>query len=117
MNPFGVGHDPRHFDVFVNRRPADVHDDGRLAGAKLGQLLVDEAPDADPLKPDRIEHAGGRLDDPRRRMTFSLPKKQPFDDNSAQGGEIHDIGVLDAISEAAAGRHQRVFEVKGADGD
>ena len=35
-------------------------------GAKLRQLFVDEAADADALQADRVQHAGRRLDDARR---------------------------------------------------
>ena len=41
------------------------------ARAQLGQLLVDEAVDADALQADRVEHAGRRFDDARRRVPFA----------------------------------------------
>ena len=63
----GVGQDARHLDVLVERGAADVDDDRRAARAQLGQLLVDEPVDADALQADRVQHAGRRLDDARRR--------------------------------------------------
>ena len=68
----GVRQDARHLDVLVERRAADVDDDGRAARAQLRQLLVDEAVHADALQADRVQHAGRRLDDARRRVAFAL---------------------------------------------
>ena len=42
------------------------------APAQLGQRLLDETMDADALQADRVEHAGGRLDDPGRRVAVAL---------------------------------------------
>ncbi len=47
-------------------------------GAQLGHLLGDEAMHADALQADGVQHAGRRLDDARRRMSFALGEEQPF---------------------------------------
>ena len=57
--------------VLVDRGAADVDEHDRAAIAQLGQPLADEAVDADALQADRVEHAGRRLDDARRRMAFA----------------------------------------------
>ena len=50
--------------------------------AQLGQLLGDEAVDADALQPDGVQHAGRRLDDARRRMALARLEEQPLDDDA-----------------------------------
>ena len=63
VHAFGIGEDARQLDVLVERAAADVDDDGRAEPAQLGQLLGDEAVDADALQADGVEHAGRRFDD------------------------------------------------------
>ena len=54
--------------------PQTLTIDGRAARAQLRQLLVDEPVHADALQADRVQHAGRRFDDPRRRMAFALAR-------------------------------------------
>src|SRR5262245_56367679 len=61
VDAFGVRQNACQLDVFVESAPADVDDIGRAQAAQLGQLLVDVALHADPLQPDRVEHAGWRF--------------------------------------------------------
>jgi hypothetical protein len=63
---------------------------------------------ADSLQSDRVDHSGGRLDDPRRRMTVAFGEEQPLDDHRAERRQVDDIGVLDPVAETAARRHHRV---------
>ena len=87
------------------------------ARAQLRQLFVDEAADADALQADRVQHAGRRLDDARRGMSFALVEKQSLDGDAAERRQIDDVGVLDAVAEAAARRDERVLERQRADAD
>ena len=111
----GVRKDARHLDVLVERRAADVDDDRRPACPQLGQLFVDEPANADALQADRVQHAGRRLDDARGRMSFALVEEQALDRDAAERSEVDDVGVLDAVSEAAACRDQRVLKRERAD--
>ncbi len=43
--------------------------------------------------------------------------EKPFDNESAEAVQIHDIGELNAIAEGAAGGENWVFEVNGANAD
>src|SRR5262249_52057981 len=87
----------------------------RAALAKLGQPLVDEAMHADALEPDRVQHARRRFDDPRRSVPLALREEQALDRDAAERGQIHDLGVLDAVPEASAGRDERVREPQRSD--
>ena len=76
--------------------------------AEQRQLLLDEAMHADALQADRVDHAGGRLDDARRRrgpsrsvMNRPLTQTPPSDD------EVGHLVVLEAVAEAAARRDER----------
>ncbi len=110
----GIGEDPRELDVLVDRGAADVDEHDRAPIAQLGQLLADEAVDADALQADGVEHARRRLDDPRRRMPFALGEEQALDRDAAERREIDDVAVLDAVAEAAAGGDQRVGEASAS---
>ena len=112
---FGVRQDPRHLGVLVERRAADVDDDRRAARAQLGQLFVDEAAHADALQADGVQHAGRRFDDARRRMAFALVEEQALDGDAAERRQVDEVGVLDAVAEAAARGDQRVLEGQRAD--
>ena len=90
---------PQTFTMTVARRRA-----------QLGQLLVDEPSRADALQADGVEHAGRRFDDTRRRMTLAGCQEQPLGDDGAERGQVDEIGVLDAVPEAAARRDERVAE-------
>ena len=80
----GVRQDPRDLGVFVNGRSAHVDDDGGATRAKLRQFFRDESMNANALKPDRIQHAGGRFDDARRRVTFAFAEEETFDGDGAE---------------------------------
>ncbi len=113
----GVAEDARQLDVLVDRRAADVDEDDGAAVAQLGQLLAHEAVHADPLQSDRVQHAGRRLDDARRRMALALGEEQSLDRDAAERREIDDVAVLDAVAEAAAGGDERVREPERSDGN
>ena len=68
-----------------------------------------------PCRPMAFNMPGGRFDDPRRRMALTLGKKEALDCDAAERCQVDDIGVLDAVTKAAAGRNQRVLEGEGAD--
>ena len=106
----GVRQHPRQLHVLVERRAADVDEHDRAAIAQLGQALADEAVDADALQADRVEHAGRRLDDARRRMAFARGQEQTLDRHAAERRQVDHVAVLDAVTEAAAGRDERVGE-------
>ena len=116
-DPLGVRQDPRQLDVLVDRRAADVDEDDGAPVAQLRQLLADEPVHADALQADGVEHPRRRLDDARRRMSLALRQEQPLHGDAAERRQIDDVGVLDAVAEAAAGGDQRVGERQGADGD
>jgi hypothetical protein len=63
-----------------------------------------------PLQADRVQHAGRGLDDARRRMPFTLGEEKPLHRDAAERREIDDVGVLDAVAEAAARRDERIGE-------
>ena len=109
-DPFDIGQDLRELDVLLQRRAADVDDDHRAARAQLGHLLRDEAMDADALQADRVQHAGRRFDDARRRMSFALGEKQPLHGDAAERREVDQLGVLGAVPETAARRDERILE-------
>ena len=75
-----------------------------------GSFSRDEAMHADALQPDRVEHAGRRLDDARRRVPFALVEEQALDRDAAERREIDGVGVLDAVAEAAARGDERVAQ-------
>ena len=110
VHAFGVGQDPRDFDVFVQRRAADVDDDDGAALAQFGQPLGDEAVDADALQADGVQHARRRFDDARRRVPFALGEEQSLDRDAAERRQVDDVGVFDAVAEAAARRDERIGE-------
>src|SRR5581483_3646645 len=74
-NALRVGQNPRELDVLLDAAAADVDDDRRTPRAEFGKLFSDEPVHADPLQTDRVEHAGRRLDDARRRVALALAKK------------------------------------------
>jgi hypothetical protein len=76
--------------VLVERAAADVDDDDVAPSAQLRQLLAHEPVDADALQADRVQHAGGRLDDARRRVAFALGEEQALDDDGAERREVDD---------------------------
>ncbi len=115
VNPLGVGEDSRELDIFVERGPADVDDHDGAQAPELRQLLGDEAPHADALQPDRIQHARRGFHDPRRRVTFAFGEEEPFDGDRAERLQVHGVGVLDAVAEAAARGNQRVGEAERSD--
>ena len=115
VHALGIGEDARHLDVLVERRAADVDDDDRAALAQLGQPLRDEAVDADALQADRVQHAGRRFDDARRRVSFALGEEQSLDRDAAERRQVDDVGVLDAVAEAAARGDQRIGERQRSD--
>ena len=73
-------------------------------------FLVDEAVHADALETDGVQHARRRLDNPRRGVPLAFVQEQALDGDAAERGQVDDIGVLDAVAEAAAGRDERVLE-------
>ena len=85
-----------------------------LPGAQLGQLLADEAVDADALQADRVQHPGRRFDDARRRMSFALGEEQSLDGDAAERRQVDQVRVLDAVAEAAARRDERVLQLERA---
>ena len=102
-------------DEYVERRSADVDEDARATLAKLGQLLADEAVNADALQADRVDHAGGRLDDPRGRVALALGEEEALGDDPAERREIDRLRVFDAVAEAAAGGDEGVGKLQRAD--
>ena len=88
------------------------------AGAQLRQLLVDEPVHADALQADRVQHARPAS---RRCRGGGCPSRSarnsPFDGDAAERRQIDDVGVLDAVAEAAARRDQRVLERQRADAE
>ena len=108
--PSCVRQHPRDLAVLVERRSADVDDDRRAEPAQLRQLLGDEAMHADALQADRVQHAGRRFDDARRRMALALVEEQALDRDAAERREIDGVGVLDAVAEASGRRDDRVLQ-------
>ena len=113
----GVGQDPRQLHVLVERAAADVDDVGRAEPAQLGQLFGDVAVDADALQADGVEHARRRFDDSLGWMPFARLEEQSLDDHAAERRQVHDVGVLDAVAEAAACRDAAVRERERSDLD
>ena len=108
---FGVRQDARDFGVFVDACvPQTLTITVAPRARSSGSFSSHEAVDADALQADRVEHAGRRLDDARRRVAFALVEEQALDDDAAERREIDDVGVLDAVAEAAAGGDQRVLQ-------
>ena len=105
----------RDFAVLVERRSADVDEDGGAEPAQFRQLLGDEPVHADALQSDRVQHARRRLDDARRRMPFALVEEQALDRDAAERREVDGVGVLDAVAEAARRRDERVAQRSDAD--
>ena len=57
---------------------------------------------ADALQADRIDHAGRRFDDPRRRMSLALLHEETLRYHAAEHRQIDDLLVFETVSEAAA---------------
>ena len=53
-----------------------------------GSFSRDEAVDADALQADGVQHAGRRLDDPRRRVAFALGEEQALDGDAAERRQV-----------------------------
>ena len=86
-----------------------------LRARSSGSFSSMKRSDADALQPDRVQHAGRCFDDSRRRMAFALGQEQSLDGDAAERRQVDDVGVLDAVAEAAAGRDERVLESERAD--
>ena len=115
--PSCVGQHTRHFRILVERRPADVDDGARAALAQQRQLLADEAMDANALQADRVQHAGGRFGDARRRVALPLLEEQPLDGDAAEHRQIDDLVVFEAIAKAAAGGDDRIGQLERTNAD
>jgi hypothetical protein len=48
-------------------------------------------------------------------VPLALAEEQALDGDAAQRREVHEVGVLDAVAEAAARRNQRVLEGERSD--
>ena len=68
-----------------------------------------------PCRPMALSIPAGRFDNARRRMALARGEEQAFDRDAAERREIDDVGVLDAVAEAAAGGDQWVGEAQRAD--
>ena len=112
----GVRQDPRDLDVLVERRAADVDDRPSRRGARSsGSFSSTKRCTPMPCRPIAFSMPGRRLDDARRRMSFALGEEQALDGDAAERRQIDDVGVLDAVAEAAARGDQRVGERQRAD--
>jgi hypothetical protein len=82
----------------------------------VAKLLGDEAAHSDALQADGVDHAGGCLGDARRLVSVPFVQEQALHDHGSQCGQVHRVGVFDAVAEAAAGGHERVDEAQRANG-
>jgi hypothetical protein len=82
--PVGLRQHFADLDILIDRRPADVDEGARAGLVEQRQLLRDEAVHADALEADRVDHAGGRFDDPRWRMALALFHEEPFGHHAAE---------------------------------
>ena len=112
-----VRQDPRDLAVLVDRRAADVHEHDRAAVAQLRQLLAHEPVHADALQADRVQHAGRRLDDPRRRVAFALGEEQALDRDAAERRQIDDVGCTRRRSRSSRSRRSADWQRQRADGN
>ena len=114
---FDVRKNARELDVLLQRRAADVHDDGGTPGTQLRHLFGDEPVDADSLEADGIQHAGGGLHDAGRRVSFALGKEETLYGDAAERRQIDQVGVFGAVPETTARGDERVFQRQRADGN
>ena len=70
--------------VLVQRRSADVDDGRRAEPAQFRQFFGDEPMHADALQADRVQHAGRRFHDARRRVALALFEEQALDRHAAE---------------------------------
>ena len=68
-----------------------------------------------PCRPMAFSMPGRRFDDARRRVAFALGEEQALDGDAAERRQIDEVGVLDAVAEAAAGRDERILQRQRAD--
>jgi hypothetical protein len=80
-----------------------VSDDCRVMETQQRELLGNELPDTDILEADCVHHPAGGFADARGGRAVHWLNGKPFDNESTEAAQIHDIGELNAIAEGAAG--------------
>src|SRR5262249_37648293 len=80
-------------------------------------LLLDEGAGADVLQADGVQHAGGGLKQPRRRIAHHRFARESFRDKAPQLPQRDHIFELDAVSKSSAGGDDRVLESNTAEVD
>ena len=68
-----------------------------------------------PCRPMAFNIPLGSFHDALRGVSLALIEKQSLDRDRAEAGEVHDVGVLDPVAEAAAGRDEGVRERESPD--
>ena len=108
---------PRHLDVLLDGRAADVGDEARLAEVQLRQDVRHHLLDARVLQADRVQHAGGRLVDAVRRIAEPRLAGRALEHDGADVavGEALDARVFLAEAHAAGEQHDRGGEIEAAE--
>src|SRR5438552_17915629 len=104
--------------VFLAAVSEDIADHHHILFlAQLRQLLFYESAGADVLQSDGVKHAGGSLEDARRRIAGHGLRRESFGDKAAQLFQSDDVLEFNAVAEGAAGSEYRILEANAAELD
>ena len=78
------------------------------------QLFGDKCAHANILQADGIEHSGRGFAEARSRRPGHRFEGKPFDDDSAEPVQIHEVGKFHAVAEGAAGGKNGVGKAQRA---
>src|SRR5208337_1461973 len=92
-----------------------VYDAACLESAQEGKLFSEEAPRADILKANGIEHPGLGLIDARRRISLHRLGRDALYDDCPQLVQVNERREFPAVSKGAACRPDRVLETHTGD--
>ena len=108
-NPIGSVQLLRNFQIFFHLLAADVHNDGHIEVAEVGQLLINESINANILQPNRVEHPRWRLKDSWHRISRPRHTGDPFDNDRTNLIQVNEVHVLAAVAKSPRRCHDGVF--------
>ena len=104
-----------HRHELVGGLACDADDDRRVERGQVGQLPLDEGLDAVVVQSDRVEHAAGGFDGPRRRIAWPRLLGDRLGQDPAQPREVHQPGHFAGVAEGARGHGDRVGQTQAAE--
>ena len=100
-----------HMGVLFRGKAADIgHDRLMKDRTELWKFLLNDPVHARILKPDRIQHSGGRFGDPRGRVSEARPGGGPFKGKCSELIDIIKLRKLISVAEGPARRDHGVVE-------